>query len=93
MYLFSAPNKNLKKLKVGPYGKLPADSKNMFTVLVLQTGAELLRVLSRIARRNEALFKTSQIRHARDLMKKNEMHIYRPQKLSSFWDRWRWSVL
>ena len=44
-------------------------------------------------RKSEKNFFKNQICHARNLMKKNQMHTYGYPKLSSILDRWRQSVL
>ena len=38
-----APNKNIEKLKVGPNRRMAGDSNDIFIILVLQIGEELLR--------------------------------------------------
>ena len=47
MYLFSAPNKNFRKQKLWPDRETAADSKDIFSVPVLQTGEELCQLKSR----------------------------------------------
>ena len=41
---FSTPNANFEKIKVGPDRKMAADSKDIFTVPVLQTDEELCQL-------------------------------------------------